>query len=66
MRNYVKGEQINTFDEFMKQEFIFHNNQVVHKGWFWGWTIHFAKSQIQSKAIFYAIKKGGNNNDING
>ena len=56
MKRYQRGEVITDFNEFLKQEFIYHRHKVLHRGWFLSWTLHYAVSQLKHGNVFCAIK----------
>jgi hypothetical protein len=56
MSKYIKGEQIKNFNEFLKQEFIYHQQKLLHRGWFLSWNVMFAANQINNGNLYYAIK----------
>lgn len=58
-RKYKKGEKITSLDELMKQEFVYWNNKITHKGWFMSWMLRMADNAIKNGIIYKAIKKEG-------
>ena len=55
-RKYKKGEQITSLDELYKQDFIFHDNQVLHRGWFGAWQLRFTYNLMAKGYLYYAEK----------
>ena len=55
-RKYKKGKQITSLNELMEQKFIYHDNQVLHWGWFGSWQIRFAHIQMTSGRLYRAEK----------
>jgi len=54
---YRKGEKITSLDELVKQDFVYWNDKITHKGWFMSWQLHMTCNAINHGVIFYAIKK---------
>ena len=59
MKKYTRGKQIPSIEELVKQEFIYVNNTITHRGWFMSWQISLAKRFLESGCLFYAEKIGG-------
>lgn len=57
MKKYIAGRQIMSLDELMTKDFVIFHDKVYHKGWFQGWQLYFATSQIKMNMIFEAILK---------
>lgn len=64
MNKYIKGEQIKSLDELMKQEFIYDCGKVVNVGWFQNWQICMANLYIKYGYIFEAINLENLGNEI--
>ena len=64
MKKYIKGEQIKSLDELMKQEFIYFGGKVVNVGWFQNWQIVMANLYIKYGHIFEAINLEDLGNEI--
>lgn len=56
MGKYIKGDLITSLDELSRQEFIFHNHKVLHRGWFMSWGIRNTLDQIKRGNIWKAKK----------
>ena len=53
---YHKGGKITSFDELVKQEFIYDRDKLVHHGWFMSWQIRMTMTAMQRGVLHYAIK----------
>ena len=54
---YRKGKHIISFDELMKQDFVYFDHKIYHSGWFGSWKLRFAKRHLgENGRIFYAEK----------
>ena len=53
---FIRGEPIRNLDEMVKQEFVFWNDKVTHRGWFLNWNIHMALDAMEIGRICYAIR----------
>lgn len=54
---YHKGGHILSMDEFVKQEFVFLNDKITHRGWFMSWQMRMVYSMLgENGRIFYAVK----------
>ena len=62
MKKYKKGAPITSFDELVKQEFIYDHDKILHQGWFLSWQTRWTKNRIESGCLFYAEKIGGDDN----
>lgn len=56
MKKYRQGARIDSFEDFLKQEFIFFRGKPVHQGWFRSWSIHYTSCQIKNGLVFKAEK----------
>jgi hypothetical protein len=57
MKKYRKGDPITSLDELVKQEFVYWNDKITHRGWFMSWQIKMALNALQhGDVIFKAIK----------
>ncbi|MPN37606.1 hypothetical protein SDC9_185126 [bioreactor metagenome] len=48
--------QIKNLDYLMQQEFIYHYNKILHKGWFSSWQLKFTVTQLKRGCIRKAIR----------
>lgn len=55
-RKYEPGERINSFDELIKQKFVFHRKQLISRGWFSNWQIRYVMQEIEKGNIRYSKK----------
>lgn len=55
-RKFVKGDQITSLDELVKQEWIYVFDKITHNGWFMSWQFRMAKTYIDRGCLFYARK----------
>lgn len=53
---YTEGDKITSLDELTKQEFIYANGKLTHRGWFLSWQIQMTILMIQRGALHYAAK----------
>ena len=53
---YREGGKITSFDELVKQEFIYDRGKLVHHGWFMSWQIRMTMIAMQRGVLRYAIK----------
>jgi hypothetical protein len=54
---FTKGERITTLDELYKQEYIYWNDKVYHKGWFRMWQFKMAFDILYTgSGLYHAIK----------
>ena len=53
---YREGGKITSFDELVKQEFIYDRGKLVHHGWFMSWQIRMTMTAMQRGVLRYAIK----------
>jgi hypothetical protein len=53
-KNYDIGSNVKSLDELLKQEFVFVNNKLYHKGWFKAWQLNYVASLIGANKIFKA------------
>ena len=54
---YHKGGHILSMDEFVKQEFVYLNDKITHRGWFMSWQMSMVYRMLgENGRIFYAIK----------
>ena len=53
---YHKGDKITSFDELVRQEFIYDRDKLVHHGWFMSWQIRMTMTAMQRGVLHYAIK----------
>ncbi len=54
---FHKGGHILSMDEFVKQEFVFLNDKITHRGWFMSWQIRMVYSMLgENGHIYYAVK----------
>lgn len=56
-RKYKKGDRVTSIDELLKQEFVYWNNKITHKGWFGSWQLRMTANAIKNGSIYKAIKK---------
>ena len=57
-RKYERGEHILTLDELAKQEFIYMDHKVYHRGWFGSWQFRLMAGMVGANGrLYYAIKK---------
>lgn len=57
-RKYRRGGHILSLDELARQEFVYWNDKITHRGWFLSWQFRMAAEQIGEKGhIYYAIKE---------
>lgn len=56
-KNYTPGGAITSLDELVKQQFIFWNDMLYHRGWFCSWQIEWADAELRCHKLRYAIKK---------
>lgn len=62
-RKYRKGKQITSLDELTKQEFVYVNDSIRHKGWVLSWQISLALRYIERGWLYYAEKVGAMNDE---
>lgn len=55
-RKYKRGDKIKSFDELVKQDFIYFIDKITHKGWFLNWQVRFTQMYIERGMLYYAIK----------
>lgn len=56
-RKYRRGGHILSLDELVRQEFVYWNYKVTHRGWFIVWQLRMAAHAIgENGCIYYAIK----------
>lgn len=53
-RKFVKGDQITSLDELVKQEWIYVFDKITHNGWFMSWQFRMAKTFMDRGYLFYA------------
>lgn len=53
---YREGDKITSFDELVRQEFIYDRGKLVHHGWFMSWQIRMTMIAMQRGVLRYAIK----------
>ena len=56
-RKYIKGEVITSFDELLKQEFIYFHDKIYHNGWIKSWQFNMIINQLNKGCLYKAIKK---------
>lgn len=57
---FRKGGPILTLDVLMNQEYVFHHDKVVHRGWFQNWNLRYASYMVGEKGcLYYAVKNEG-------
>ena len=54
---YIKGERIQSLDELIRQEFIYFNHKVYHRGWVMGWKLKWVVDMIGRGLLFIATRK---------
>lgn len=55
-KRYRKGGHILSLDELARQEFVYWNDKITHRGWFQNWSLRMAAGCISEKGcIYYAI-----------
>lgn len=59
-KRFRRGGHILSLDELARQEFVFWNDVLTHKGWFLSWQFRMAQNAIgENGCIYYAIKEEG-------
>lgn len=59
-KRYTRGKHILTLDELIKQEFVYWNDKITHRGWFMSWQIQMAVNALgKNGRIYYAKKRQG-------
>lgn len=53
---YKKGEVITSLDELMRQEFVYWNDKIDHKGWYDSWLLRMTENALKAGIIRKAIK----------
>lgn len=59
-RKYKPGSYIISLDKLMKQEFVYCDGKLVHKGWFGSWQLRYANSELLRLRIREAKEIEGN------
>lgn len=59
-RKYKPGVYIISLDKLMKQEFVYYDGKLVHKGWFGSWQLRYANSELLRLRIREAKEIEGN------
>lgn len=54
---YRKGGQITSLDQLAAQEFIYFNNQILHRGWFMSWQFRFTRNMLNAGRLFRADRR---------
>ena len=57
-KKYRKGGIILSLDELARQEFVFFNEKIYHRGWFASWQLSWCAARIKFGELRYAIKEG--------
>jgi len=60
-RKYAKGELIHSFDELLKQKFVYVHGKIYHIGWVKSWQINMAENYLKRNEVYQAIKKSSPN-----
>lgn len=51
---YRPGGRITSIDQLAKEEFVYFNNRLIHRGWFMSWHLRFAQHMINSDRLYRA------------
>ena len=54
---YRKGGQITSLDQIATQEYIFCQDQIIHREWFMSWLFGYANSILKAGLLFRADRK---------
>lgn len=54
-RKYAKGDVITSFDELLRQDFVYFVDKITPRGWFMSWQIRMAYNAIRGGMIRYAV-----------
>lgn len=54
---YRKGGPILSLDELARQEFVFFQEKIYHRGWFASWQLSWCAARIKFGELWYAIKE---------
>ena len=55
-RKYRQGKQITSLDELVKQDFVYMNGKITHRGWVQGWQVGYVMRCIKNGWLYYAVK----------
>lgn len=56
-RKYKPGDVIGSLDDLIRQDFIFMNGKVYHRGFFLSWSIHFILNSLGNGCLRYAVRE---------
>ena len=56
-RKYKPGDVIGSLDDLIRQDFIFMNGKVYHRGFFLSWSIHFNLDQLGKSCLRCAVRE---------
>ena len=57
-RKYERGEHIESLDELAKQDLVYMDHKVYHRGWFGSWQFRLLAGMVgKSGRLYYAIPK---------
>ncbi|MBE6557542.1 MAG: hypothetical protein E7661_00775 [Ruminococcaceae bacterium] len=57
-RKYVRGEHIESLDELAKQDLVYMDHKVYHRGWFGSWQFRLLAGMVgKNGRLYYAIPK---------
>lgn len=58
-KKYRPGDVINSLDDLLRQDFIFFNGKILHRGFFLSWSIHFILNSLGNGCLRYAVLEEG-------
>ena len=56
-KRFRPGVPIRSLDELTRQEFVFFNGKLYHKGWFASWQLMWCATHIRYGELLYAVKE---------
>lgn len=56
-RKYRPGPVVESLDQAVKQEFLYMDSQIYHKGWFMSWPVRSFDGYIRAGRLRYAIRR---------
>lgn len=57
MSKFLVGPRIWSFDDLIRQEFIFFGPKVYHRGWFMSWPMRTVEFALRRGDIRYAMRR---------
>ena len=51
---YRPGGLITSVDQLAREEFIYFNNKLMHRGWFMSWQLRFAQRMVEENRLYRA------------